>query len=112
MNKLNDIKDLRNELYDADAVTMKGVAIINKFLDINNEPLTYEELLQVAESEEYGSHIWVKELIEPYDIIACVTDIYFGEVIAIWATDEWYSGEYYGETWLAYRYKPDKDGAK
>lgn len=76
---------------------------------VENNPLTYEELLKVAESEEYGSHIWVKELVSPYDVIACVTDIYFNEVIAIWAVDEWFSSEYYGETWLAYRYKPDKE---
>lgn len=76
---------------------------------IENNSLTYEELLKVAESEEYGSHIWVKELVSPYDVIACVTDIYFNEVIAIWAVDEWFSGEYYGETWVAYRYKPDKE---
>lgn len=80
--------------------------------DISNEPLTYDELFEVAESEEYGSHIWVKELVPPYDVIACITDIYFNEVIAIWAVDEWYSSEYYGVTWVAYLHKPDKDGAK
>jgi len=76
---------------------------------IGNKPLTYDELFKLAESEEYGCHIWVKDLTHPYDIVACITDIYFEEVVAIWAVEQWYRGIEYGETWLAYRYKPDKE---
>lgn len=34
-------KALRDALYDADAVTMKGVAIINKFPAVEAEPIHY-----------------------------------------------------------------------
>lgn len=90
----------------ADYLIANGMTIQT---DINNEPLTYDELFELAYSEEYGSHIWVKELISPYDAMACVTDVYDGEVVAIWAIEQWYRGREYGETWIAYRYKPDYD---
>ena len=81
----------------------------SKLKIVENNPLTLDELYEVSESEEYGAHIWVKDLIYPYDIVACVTDFYLGEVIAVWSAEQWYRGREYGETWVAYRYKPDKE---
>lgn len=72
----------------------------------NNAPLTLDELRDIAESGEYGAHIWVKDLVVG-DVVAAVTNGFRGQVVAVWAIDEYYWEQDYGKTWLAYRYKPE-----
>ena len=78
----------------------------------SNEPMTVEELREVAESEEYGAHIWVKDLAY-HDVIAAVTDRMppYG-VVALWSYgihEPEFTERNYGKTWLAYRHKPEED---
>lgn len=77
---------------------------------VKNEPLTLEELRTIAESEEYGAHVWVKELAD-HDIIAAVTDHMppYG-VVALWSYgvhEPEFTEKNYGKTWLAYKNKPE-----
>ena len=75
-----------------------------------NDPLTLEELRTIAESEEYGAHIWVKDLADR-DVIAAVTDHMspYG-VVALWSYgvhEPEFTEKNYEKTWLAYRSKPE-----
>lgn len=80
---------------------------------LENEPLTLEELRVIAESEEYGAHIWVKEL-DDHDVMAAVTDcvLEYG-VVAVWAYGEHkpqFTEQNYETKWVAYRNKPKEVG--
>lgn len=70
------------------------------------KPLTVEELRDLADhGEEYGSPIWVEDLM-CNELVACITDIYDNKVVAIWAVEQWFVENQYGVTWHAYRNKP------
>lgn len=74
-----------------------------------NDPLTLKELREIAESSEFGSHIWVKEAGTEF-VYAAITDVVNGDgVVAVWNADgDWFVERDYGKTWLAYRRPPER----
>lgn len=71
-----------------------------------NEPLTLDELREIAESEA-GSHIWVKDLVDGF--VTAAIDVFQGKAVAVWTcTNDYYMEEDYGKTWLVYRHKPEE----
>lgn len=72
-----------------------------------NEPLTLDELREIAESEA-GAHIWVKDLVDGF--VTAAIDVFPGKVVAVWTcTNDYCIEEDYGKTWLAYRRKPKEE---
>lgn len=47
---------LRDALYDADAVTMRGVSIINRFPAADARPVVYGHWITEEEAEELGDY--------------------------------------------------------
>lgn len=80
------------------------------------EPLTYEELdalLETDEHEEYGTVVWV-QILPQKCIYAAVLDWFGGEVIAVYGAavpgcDNQLYGRSYGTEWLAYLDRPVLD---
>lgn len=72
------------------------------------EPLTYQELDFLLESEEYeetGVYVYVQEL--PYSFVTvAVLDWFDGEVLAVYGIENVLHGRDYGKTWVAYRTPP------
>ena len=70
-----------------------------------NAPLPLGELREIAESEEFAAHIWVKDLTDGF-VAAAITDVIQEQVAAVWSCSDYYLEKDYGKTWLAYRHKP------
>lgn len=73
-----------------------------------SEPLTYQELDLLLESDEYeetGVYVYVREL--PYFFVTvAVLDWFDDEVLAVYGIENVLCGRDYGKTWVAYRTPP------
>ena len=71
-----------------------------------NDPLTLEELHKIFDGEE--GPIWVAFGVVTYPAIL---DVYDGELVAVWSAlgkDDALHERDYGNTWLAYRRRPEE----
>lgn len=85
-------------------------ALKEKLSRQENAPLTLKEIKELYEASFSGYPVWCRYLDEYSYPFAAVIDRYDGEIVAVHAAglkdDELNREEYYGQTWLAYRYEP------
>ncbi len=72
MADLVDRKELRDALYEADAVTMQGVKIINQFPSV--------DAVEVVRCEKCKHAVWDEE----YKMWKCVEDAEYDEESGVW----------------------------
>ena len=84
MADLIDRKELRDALYEADAVTMQGVKIINQFPAVNAVP--------VVRCEKCKHAVWDEE----YEMWKCVEDAEYDEESGAWfGYCEYHNGDFF-----------------
>ena len=84
MADLIDRKELRDALYEADAVTMQGVKIINQFPAVNAVPVVRCEKCKHAVFDE------------EYEMWKCVEDAEYDEESGVWfGFCEYHNGDFF-----------------
>lgn len=69
-------------------------------------PLTLHMLEDHMASEEFGAHVWVKDLETGY-VYAAITDMTDADgIVAVWAVDRYFREADYEKTWVAYLERP------
>lgn len=95
------------EFYNTEA---EAIAAWNRRAQPENEPLTLEQLREMVDSDECGVHIWVLKTVSR-SVVSALTDVTCPDgVVAIWNANatENFKEKDYGQTWLAYRTKPER----
>ena len=84
MADLIDRKELRDALYEADAVTMQGVKIINQ--------LPAVDAVEVVRCEKCNHAVWDEE----YEMWKCVEDAEYDEESGVWfGFCEYHNGDFF-----------------